>query len=287
MKKSLALLLIIIGLHVSGQTTIDSIVKIEIVDYENFDSARGRTYQLVPQEDSVAIFNMNKFTGNELLKKLKKDDSVRYEKIVGKFTKDSMEVFKFEINTLKHEYFIEPTKIGCVSRNQIDSLLFELERIPSKSTFKELGLNQKLLDNNSIKYLELFLQNHFQKSKLKESQKAYCLNQLQNTEILQKSAKELIRTKAFSNYGHTSLTIFGKNDSLKYQTKGTSYFMLPWYNENKEILTDNPKVSILIGSLLPNEVNGDLLIGKNFVRDLYFYIIDDYCLTRQDYFKKK
>ena len=289
MKKSIALLLIIIGLQVSGQTTIDSIVKIEIVDYENndFDNMKGRTYQLIALKDSFSVYNMNIFTGFELLEKLKKDDKFRYETILNKFTKDSREVFKIEINSLKQEYFLEPNIIDSVSRKIVDSLLFELERIPSKSILKELGLNHELLDNNASKHLELFLQKNFKNSKLKESQKAYCLNQLQNSEILQISAKELIRENTFSDYGYTSVTVYRQSDTLNYQTKGTSYYKLPWFNENKRIYTYNPRTSILLGKIIPNEINRDLLQGRNFTRDLYFYVIDKYCLTRQDRFKKK
>ena len=289
MKNSLVIILIVFGLHVTGQTTIDSIVKIEILNYENydFDNMKGRTYELIPSKDKFVIYDMNIFTGSELLEKLKKDDNDRYKRIRSKFTKDSMEVFKFEMNSLKQEYFIEPSIIDNVSRNKVDSLLFELKRIPSKYIIKELGFSNEQFDNNAVKYLKLFLQSRFKNSKLKESQKEYCLNQLQNTEILQKSAKELIRKSALSDYGYASVKVYGQRDTLQYRTKGTSYFMLPWLDENKDVYTYNPKASIILGAIIPSDVNRDLLRGKNFTKELYFYVIDKYCLNNRRDFKRK
>lgn len=286
MKKSLALLLIIIGLQVSGQTTIDSIVKIEIVDYENYDldSVRGRTYQLIPQKDSVTVFNMNKFTGFELLEKLKNDNSVRYQKIQ-KLISDSTTRFKQEIEQLRREYLLAPTKIYCLQKSKVENLLNELERIPSKSILKELGLNTDLLKDYAFDYLELFLQRN--KSKLKESQKRYCLNHLESIDTLQKSAKELINQSSFSDYGYVAVKVFKKNDTLVYQTQGNRDFMLPWFFEYKQISTYNPRTSILLGTIIPQGLNGELLKGENFVEDLYFYVIEEYCLTRQNRFKKK
>lgn len=287
MKNSLVIILLVFGLQVVGQTTVDSIVKIEIVNYENYDFnyMKGRTYELIPSKDIFIVYDMNLFTGFDLLEKLKKDDDDRYDRIRAKFTKDSMEVFKRELNLLKKEYFIEPKVIDSISRNKIDSLLLELKRIPSKSIAKELELHDKLLEENARKYLELYNQIH--NSNLKESQTAYCKTQLQDIETLQKSAKELIRKGALSDYGYTSVKVYRKRDTLQYRTKGTSYFMLPWHNEEKDIYTYNPKASIWVGSIIPNDLNRNLLQGENFMKDLYFYVIDKYCLNNRGQFKKE
>jgi len=285
MKKSIALLFIIIGLQVSGQTTIDSIRKIEIVDYQNYDldSMRGRTYQLVPLKDSVAVFNMNKLTGFELLEKLKNDNNIRYQKIQ-ELISDSSARFKQEIEQLRIEYFLAPTKIECLPKDKVESLLVELERIPSKSIINELGFNKNVHKDH---YLELFLEKRMPNVKLKESQQNYCLTQLQSSEILQNSAMKLIGKRAFSDYGYVSVKIFSKIDTLEFRTQGTNHFMLPWFNETKQISTYNPNISILLGSIINEDLNGKLLKGKDFNQDLYFYVIEEYCLTRQNRFKKK
>ncbi|WP_321515878.1 hypothetical protein [Marinifilum fragile] len=287
MKSSLVIILLVFGLQVAGQTVVDSIVKIEIVDYENydFDYMKGRTYELIPSKDKFIIYDMNLFTGFELLEKLKEEDNERYEWIRNKITKDLMEVFKFEMDSLKTRYFVEPDIIDSVSRDKIDSLLFELKRIPSKSIMKELKLHDELLGENALKYIELYNQTH--KSNLKNPQRAYCITQLQNVEVLQKSAKELILKNALSDYRYARVSVYRQNDTLQYRTKGISYFMLPWYNEKNDMYTYNPKASILLGAIIPKDLNGDLLQGENFTKDLYFYVIDKYCLNNRGRFKRK
>lgn len=302
--KAFFLLLLIIPCHLYSQVHIDSIRKIEITDvlYKGVElkpvygfrqpiaieldlDYSGNKFKIENQNLEWVIYDMHLLEGPVIMDRIKKEDIDKYKQLQS-LIPDSISKFSEEIKKYHKLYYSKPTKIGKVSKDKIVQLLNELKRIPSHSVFKELGYTLDIYQEKSSEYLNKYLSLADQRD-LNEEKKVFCLKQLNKKHLINKEAKKIIRTHALCENNTIIMKIITSSDTITYKTGGSGTFMLPWLITNYNGYRYNPNISLQVGELLPDGLSKQKLLGKNFEEEVYFEMIEEYCLNNRGRFRKK
>lgn len=280
-----------------GQVRLDKFDEIVIVDYQIINSKQfyGRTYSIKQNQPPVELFDLNILTGMELLAQLKNTDYEKWEKInsiLANKDEDSIlvstEKYIDEIKKLKNEYRPIPVKIKNVNTVLLESLQNEmLKDVNRGQILEELGLTkdsiQKSLKVYLLKYLDIW------KIEYKQKNLKYCTSILSDFDKFNEVAILMTQFRATEDYPTVLIEFRNQTDTLKLYSKGQFGFMLPWIDKDGRTYSYNPNLSKAIGELIPDYKysNKRRLLGQesvwgDYLTDLYFNTIEQYCIDKKN-----
>ena len=294
-------------LHLTFQTyaqdslSVEDVVSISIIANENDANIHGYYYLVeknkneefeIYQERSyfLPVSNGNDF---ELFHQLDQKYKLDRKGFIGQLSNDEfdsqIDEFNVDQKIVKSFYASrigsnsnifnsdEKKTLGVIDKNDIESLLYQINNSRSTSTLdglmKDLEINENFVVNCDK---DTFLK------KVKNKCHETCLEKVSENNSLKVSTSMLVESKMIeSGLGAYKVTFeiqLKNGEKFLIENKGNKEFLVP-VNINGDYDTYNPNLSIVLGRIIPNNSNEikSRLTGENFKNKVLENAIRIYC----------